>query len=104
MVKTDLTHELALITGATGGIGNATARCLAIHGCAIAIHYKSSAAEAADLAKTLHESYGVRAKGFQADLSDYEEVSLSRFTCPQSYGEPCFRWLQHDPIRLETSF
>ncbi|KAG0645175.1 ACP reductase [Hyphodiscus hymeniophilus] len=42
VLSTDLRAHLALVTGASGGIGKATCRALATLGCSIAVHYHSS--------------------------------------------------------------
>lgn len=73
MLITDLSSHLALVTGATGGIGKATCIALAGLGCSIAVHYNSAANDAAELVGQL-EAKGVRAQAFQADLGKYEEV------------------------------
>lgn len=75
MLHTDLKKDLALITGATGGIGKATCEALATLGCSIAVHYNNAADKAKTLVASL-EKRGVRAKAFQADLSSYDEVWL----------------------------
>jgi 3-oxoacyl-[acyl-carrier protein] reductase len=73
MPTTDLplSGHLALITGATGGIGKAT--CLAL-GCSIAVHYYTAADDAAALVQEL-EAKGVKAKAFDADMGSYDDVS-----------------------------
>ena len=70
ILVTDLTPHLALITGATGGIGHATSLALASLGCSIAVHYNSASDTASSLVATL-QAKGVRATAFQADLSTY---------------------------------
>jgi len=84
---TDLTSQLALITGATGGIGHATALALAAMKCNIAVHYNSNAEKAQELVSKL-ESQGVRAKHFQADLSSYEETRRLHKEVVDSLGHP----------------
>lgn len=77
MLHSDLKNDLALVTGATGGIGKATCKSLAALGCSIAVHYNS----AADVAKTLVaqlEELGVKSQAFQANLSNYDEVGMGR--------------------------
>ena len=76
MLTTDLSPHLALVTGATGGIGKATCIALAAFGCSIAVHYNSAADDAGELVKQL-EAKGVRAKAFQADLGKYDDVSCA---------------------------
>ena len=76
VLVTDLRPHLALVTGASGGIGKATCRALAALGCSIAVHYYSST-EAADVLVEELKSKGVRAESFKADLTKYEEVCLS---------------------------
>lgn len=73
VLTTDLRSHLALVTGASGGIGKATCRSLASLGCAIAVHYHSSTEAANSLVKELQEM-GVKAMNFKADLTNYEEV------------------------------
>lgn len=73
VLTTDLSSHLALVTGASGGIGKATCRSLAAMGCAIAVHYHSSTDVANELVKELR-SKGVKAEAFKADLTKYEEV------------------------------
>lgn len=71
----DFRGKLALVTGATGGIGQATCKRLAELGCNIAVHYNSAVQEAEKLVKEL-EGQGVTARAFQADMSSYEDVCL----------------------------
>jgi 3-oxoacyl-[acyl-carrier protein] reductase len=76
ILTTDLRPHLALVTGASGGIGKATCLALASMGCSIAVHYHSSISVAEDLVREL-KAQGVRAEAFKADLTKYDEVCLS---------------------------
>jgi 3-oxoacyl-[acyl-carrier protein] reductase len=72
---TDLKPHLALVTGASGGIGKATCLALASMGCSIAVHYHLSIEKAEALIRELNKK-GVKAEGFKADLTDYGEVYI----------------------------
>lgn len=63
--------RVALITGATGGIGVAIARRLAADGATLALHYRSNPDAAAKLADELRAA-GVTCETFQADLAAKE--------------------------------
>jgi pteridine reductase len=61
---------VALVTGSgKRRVGSVVAAALAARGYSIAVHYHSSAAEAADTIVSLR-AQGVEAEGFRADLSD----------------------------------
>ena len=62
-----LEGQVALITGASGGIGGAIAKALAKEGCAVALHYSSNASSAKALAAKLN-AVGGKAATFKADL------------------------------------
>lgn len=66
MLTTELSSHLALVTGATGGIGKATCQALPSLKCSIAVHYHSSAEEAQKVVNELRDK-GVKAEAFQAD-------------------------------------
>jgi 3-oxoacyl-[acyl-carrier protein] reductase len=61
--------RIALVTGASGGIGAELSRRLAEAGAAVALHYASNEATARGLAAEI-ESAGGRALAFGADLGD----------------------------------
>lgn len=65
---------LALITGASGGIGSAICRKLASIGFDIAVHYHRSEKSAMLLCREIEERFGVSASAIQANLSDREQV------------------------------
>jgi 3-oxoacyl-[acyl-carrier protein] reductase len=66
-----LTGKIALVTGATRGIGRAIALKYASEGADVAFTYRSQHEAAESLVKEI-EALGVKAKGFASDAADYE--------------------------------
>ena len=64
--------QVALVTGASLGIGAATAKELAKRGFAVAVHYNSSESEASGVATSIEADGGLVAM-FQADLGEAEQ-------------------------------
>jgi 3-oxoacyl-[acyl-carrier protein] reductase len=67
-------NALALVTGASGGIGRATAIALARRGARIAVHYFSKADAAHAVVDEL-AMLGTQAAAFQADVRDSAQIS-----------------------------
>ncbi|MBS9766917.1 MAG: 3-oxoacyl-[acyl-carrier-protein] reductase [Flavobacteriaceae bacterium] len=66
-----LENKVALITGATRGIGKGIATVFAQNGANVAFTYHSSV-EAAELVEKELQSYGVKAKGYRSNAADFE--------------------------------
>lgn len=66
-----LENKVALITGATRGIGKGIATVFAQHGADVAFTYHSSVEAAESLEKEL-SSYGVKVKGYQSNAANFE--------------------------------
>ncbi|KAK3078366.1 hypothetical protein LTS18_007695, partial [Coniosporium uncinatum] len=78
MTSPDLKGRLALVTGASGGIGRATCLALADLGCSIAAHYFSNEEKARSLVQEI-EKRGVKAEAFKADLGNYDETPPTQY-------------------------
>ena len=66
-----LEGKVALITGASKGIGKGIAEVFAQQGCQVAFTYLSSVAQAEEVEKELSAN-GIKAKGYRSDASDFE--------------------------------
>jgi 3-oxoacyl-[acyl-carrier protein] reductase len=66
-----LEGKVALITGASKGIGNTIAHEFAKHGASVAFTYLSSVERGQALEGEL-AAYGIKAKGYRSDASDYK--------------------------------
>ncbi len=65
--------KVALVTGATRGIGKGVALKLAEHGANVAFTYRSSAEKAKAVEEEL-QALGVKAKGYQSDAADFQQT------------------------------
>lgn len=79
------TRRVALVTGATRGIGLAVAEALAADGCDIVLNYRSRPDEAEAIAARIAEEHGVDVVALAADVADFEatkelvDAALERF-------------------------
>lgn len=75
-----LSGKIALVTGATGGIGTAVCRLLASLGCSVGLHYNTDQDAAIALLEEFKENYmhtfGSKFVCYGADLGNYEEVGF----------------------------
>src|SRR5438094_8817629 len=78
-----LSGKTALVTGASRGLGRATALRLARDGAAVAVNYRERAAEAESLAEEIRSSGG-KAIAVQANVGDAAQV---RSMVERSVGE-----------------
>lgn len=69
-----LEGQVALITGASRGIGAATARLFARHGAAVGVNYNASAGRAGEVVEAIRAEGG-RAIAVQASVDDAEQVA-----------------------------
>lgn len=65
--------KTVVITGATKGIGKATAEKFASHGVDVAFTYNSNKEAADEIAKELEGTYGIKAKAYSLDILDTDQ-------------------------------
>ena len=80
-----LEGKIALITGASKGIGNAVAKRFAEQGANVAFTYLSSVEKGEALEKEL-SAIGVKAKGYRSDASDYEAAEQLIKSVVEDFG------------------
>lgn len=80
-----LQGQVALITGASRGIGAATALLLAQHGAAVGVNYNNSAEWAREVVETIR-SFGGRAVAVQASVDNAQEVGAMVQQVEQELG------------------
>jgi 3-oxoacyl-[acyl-carrier protein] reductase len=86
-LTSDLTDQVALVTGATGELGRVIARTLAERGADIAVHYHSNAAKAAELADEI-TALGRRSFAVPGDVSDRESVAAMKGAIEDALSTP----------------
>jgi sorbose reductase len=78
--------KVSIITGGSGGIGYEVARGLAEAGSDIALwYYKATNTD--KLAATLTRDFGVRAKAYQCDVAEYDQVKTSVDAVVKDFGK-----------------
>jgi len=84
-MQISLAHQVALVTGASSGIGHAVAKALAAAGAAVVINYNSSAEPAEELAAQINAEGG-KALAIGADVSKEEDVERLFAETVEAFG------------------
>ncbi|MGE0256736.1 MAG: SDR family NAD(P)-dependent oxidoreductase [Alphaproteobacteria bacterium] len=85
MTPNDIVGRVALVTGASGGIGRAIAAALASAGAHVGVHWNTGA-DGAKAAVAAVEAAGTRALSVQADLRDADAVDRMAAAVEQGLG------------------
>jgi 3-oxoacyl-[acyl-carrier protein] reductase len=80
-----LKEKVAIVTGASGGIGKAIAIAYAKEGAAVAIHYNGNQAKA-EAVKAEIESFGGKAEVFQCNVADFNETKTFIQSVKKTFG------------------
>jgi len=81
-----LTGKVAVVTGASKGIGASIAEHLAAEGASVVVNYASSKAGAEAVVKRIHEQGG-KALAVQADVAKHEEIKRLFAETKAAYGK-----------------
>ena len=81
-----LTGKVAVVTGASKGIGASIAEHLAAEGASVVVNYASSKSGAEAVVKRIHEKGG-KALAVQADVSKHEEIKRLFAETKAAYGK-----------------
>ncbi|MEJ1227920.1 SDR family oxidoreductase [Pseudomonas sp. CCNWLW56] len=84
-MQISLARQVALVTGASSGIGAGSARALAAAGAAVVLNYLSSAGPARELAEEINDSGG-RAIALGADVAKEEQVERLFAQALETFG------------------
>ena len=80
-----LTGKVAVVTGASRGIGREIAKTLAAEGAAVVVNYNGSEQRAAEVVKEIQEAGG-KAEAIQCDVSDFEKAGELMDHVIKTYG------------------
>lgn len=80
-----LTGKVAIVTGASRGIGKAIARKLAMQGAQVIVNYRASAAAAEAVCEEIRQQGGL-AESMQCDVADYAQCEEFLSLVIQKYG------------------
>jgi len=98
-----LLEKTAIVTGASRGIGKATALALAAEGADVAVNYLDSESEAEAVVAQVRDM-GRRSLKVRADVRDLDAVKAMTATVMEEFGlerkEQVVRLLQRDELRL----
>jgi len=81
----DLKGKIALVTGATSGVGREIALSLAAEGASVAVNYRSTAKDAEMLVGEITRTGGT-AKAYQADVADFAAVKAMVDAIVKDFG------------------
>src|SRR5205085_3681741 len=81
-----LAGQVAIITGASRGIGRAAALEIARQGARVLVNYQRNAAAAAEVVAAIHAANG-EALAYAADVTDEAEVAAMVETCLARWGQ-----------------
>ena len=81
----DLKGKVALVTGATSGVGREIALSLAAEGASVAVNYRSTAKDAEMLVGEITRTGGT-AKAYQADVADFAAVKAMVDAIVKDFG------------------
>ncbi len=82
-----LSERIAVVTGASSGIGRAVALALGAAGARVVVNYRSSEAAASDVVDAIH-SGGGDAVAIQADVSDAAQIDAMIAATRARFGTP----------------